>query len=105
MNSAPSKVVDIYSAGVWTNTTISQARYSLAGATTGPKAVFAGGYMYSLMHARPLADVVSSGGLIASNAVDIFDGSIWTTATLSLARYHLAGASVSGKVLFAGGSL
>ena len=40
------------------------------------------------------------------NAVDVYNGATgaWSTAQLSVARYHLAAASVGNVALFAGGS-
>jgi hypothetical protein len=35
--------------------------------------------------------------------VDIYDGMIWTTATLSVERYDLAATTAGAKAVFAGG--
>ena len=68
---------------------LSKSRYSLAGASVGAYALFAGGYP-------------SSG---ESNEVDAYDTSLTrsTPTALSVARSDLAGSSVGDYALFAGG--
>ena len=45
-------------------------------------------------------------GSADSNAVDLYNGAsgTWSTAQLSVARYHLAATSVGNVAIFAGGS-
>ena len=87
----PVNAVDIFDAntGGWSTATLSQARYSMAAATVGTKAVFAGGF----------------DGFYPSAAVDIYDASTghWSTTTLSQARDNLAMATVGTQAIFAGG--
>ena len=80
-----------------TPTALSAARENLAGATVGGYALFAGGYEY---HSSSWGTSLSY-----STAVDAYDGSLVhsTPAALSLGRRELAGATVSGYALFAGG--
>jgi len=85
-----SNIVDIYDANTntWSTATLSKGRDSLAAATVGNKALFAGG---------------SDGH--ATDVVDIYDADTdtWSTAALSQARSHLAATTVGNKALFAGG--
>ena len=99
-NTTSSAVVDVLNtqAMVWSTTTLSQARYTSA-TTVGAKAIFAGGY-----GGGPLSP-------FSSDVVDIYDATLgapgepaaWSTATLSLARGHLAAATAGDCALFAGG--
>lgn len=75
-----------------TPTALSVARYSLAGASVGNYALFAGGRIGSSAY---------------SNVVDAYNASLTrsTPTPLSLARYSLAGASVGDHALFAGGQV
>ncbi len=88
--STASRVVDIYDSitGLWSTARLSAARYDLAAASVGTKALFAGGF---------------TGGY--SRVVDIYDASsnTWSNATLSQARSNLVAASLGSKVFFAGG--
>ena len=86
--------VDIYNTTSRTFTVhptgLSQARYSLAAASTSTKAFFAGG--------------ISNQGI--SSVVEVFDltsGHFSVIEPLKQARYILTGVSVPGHVLFAGG--
>ena len=74
-----------------TPTALSVARASLAGASVGGYALFAGGY------------ASASGN--ASNVVDAYNTFLThsTPTALSVARENLTGASVGGYALFAGG--
>lgn len=76
----------------WTTTTLSQARFWGAAASTGNFALVGGGQISSTT---------------MSNTVDIYNATSgsWTTSTLSQARSDLATAAVGSKVLFAGGYL
>ncbi|MBV9173709.1 MAG: hypothetical protein JOZ81_26895 [Chloroflexi bacterium] len=89
---SPSGGVDIYddSTQTWSTAQLSQARESVASASVGQLALFAGG--------APSAETVS-------DAVDIYDDSTgqWSTARLSQARSRVAAATVGNQVLFVGG--
>ncbi len=78
-----------------TTATLSEGRWGLAATTVGDKAIFAGG----------LWDYDISGNPISSDVVDIYDAQTgtWSTASLSQARFLLAGTSVGDKAFFAGG--
>ena len=88
-----SNVVDIYDTATGTLSTakLSRARYRLAAATIGNKAIFAGGE--------------SDSGYVAD--VDIYDDAtgVWSTASLSAPRSWLAASAVGTKALFAGGEV
>ena len=75
--------------GQWSTATLSAPRASIASASVGQKAIFAGGF--------------SAG--VASNVVDIYDATsgVWTTAALSTARGGIGATTVGHKVYFAGG--
>lgn len=85
-------IVDAYNTSLTrsTPTGLSQSRYSLAGASVGDYALFAGGKNSSTYSA----------------AVDAYDTRLTrsTPTALSIARYQLAGASVGNYALFAGGT-
>ena len=95
-----SNVVDIYDASLgaptnpaaWSTATLSQAREWLCAVTVGNKAIFAGGRL--------------SGGVPASNRVDIYDASsgTWSTASLSQVRYNLAATTLGNIGIFGGGN-
>ncbi|MHC4479012.1 MAG: PASTA domain-containing protein [Planctomycetota bacterium] len=85
---------DIYNGDTdsWSTAPLSQARYYLAAAAAGNKAIFAGGF-------------AAEGCYIPSNVVDIYDATtgLWSTATLSQARGMLSAAAVGSKAVFGGG--
>ena len=66
----------------------------LAGAGTGNKVLFGGGFTYD-----------NNFNPIPSSTVDIYDvlTNTWSTAQLSEARYGLAAAATGNKIVFAGG--
>lgn len=76
---------------LWTTSTLSQARWGVAGTSVGSKVFFAGGY-------------TGSGG-VYSNVVDVYDTATnaWSHTTLSQASW-LVGASAGGKAFFGGGN-
>lgn len=90
-----SAAVDLFepSSGNWTVAALSQARASLASASVGRYALFAGGYHFvappAVLHAT----------------IDIFDAELhyWSTAALSEARAGLTGTAIGTVALFAGG--
>lgn len=83
---------------VHTTATLSEARTGLAATTVDNKALFAGGCAGRAYGLPP-------GSYCASDVVDIFDADtgLWSTATLSQGRFHLAATTVGSKALFAGG--
>jgi hypothetical protein len=89
----PSKLVHVYDelTGVWSIDSLSQARSSIAVATDGNLAIFAGG---------------KAGMDQLSNVVDIYNATTntWSTASLSEARMLVAGVYANGKFYFAGGA-
>ncbi len=88
-------VVDTYdlSTGLWSRQLISGGRISLAAASAGGMAFFAGGSDLAI-GSQPYSDFV-----------DIYDSTsgLWSTAQLSQGRIGLAAGSAGGKVFFAGG--
>jgi hypothetical protein len=95
--------VDIYNAtsGIWTTASLSVARAGVAAVSVKDLVLFGGGF-------SNLTYYYSSDTLTVepSNAVDIFNATsgAWTTASLSIARFELAAASVKDLVLFGGGT-
>lgn len=91
-NTINSNAVDIYdvSTGLWTKTTLSIKRESMAVAVVGNEIIFAGG-------------ATNNGGTVKN--VDIYDVSTdtWTTTNLPTARYGLKTAVVGTNAYFAGG--
>jgi hypothetical protein len=89
----PSAVVDIYDSATdrWSTGALSLARFNVATATAGHKALFAGG-------ATPTDPI--------NNVVDIYDADTggWSTGALSQARSGFAAATVGQLALFAGGA-
>ena len=87
-------LVEIYDASTnaWSYYTTSQNFYTVATATVGAKALFAGGVSYV--------------GAQVSNAVYIYDANTntWSTAALSQARANISVATVGTMAIFAGGS-
>jgi predicted Ser/Thr protein kinase len=88
----PSDRVDIYNitSNIWTNATLSEARYALVAAVSENLVLFAGGMNQDKM---------------PSDRVDIYNitSSTWTNATLSIGRYELAATASNNLVFFAGG--
>jgi hypothetical protein len=95
--------VNIYNivTGVWTTTTLSQARHGMAAVTVGSMALFAGGAFDSCGSYNCDKDNVQS------NRVDLYNSSTnaWSTAILSQARSYLAGTAHGTKAFFAGGDI
>jgi hypothetical protein len=91
-----SDIVDIYDVAMntWTQTRLSIARSALAASSVGGLSMFAGG----------LVDEYGNHNSVTS-IVDIFDHDTrtWTTAQLSLARFHMAPASLGNLLFFGGG--
>src|SRR5207248_1848142 len=91
-NSSGLSRVDIYdsSNGSWSTTELPHARWSMGATVVGGKAMFAGG---------------TSVAGTCSDAIDIYDGSSWTSTTLpGGARETVAATTVGTKALFAGGN-
>ncbi|MHC4643048.1 MAG: Kelch repeat-containing protein [Planctomycetota bacterium] len=90
--------VDIYddSTGLWSTATLSQTRYALAATSIGNKAFFAGGKDYEPHDGYAYTDY---------DIVDIYDNStgLWSTASLSQARYILTATTSANKAFFGGG--
>jgi hypothetical protein len=93
-SSTPTNLVDLAHlttpgpALVWSSATLSQPRISPVGARAGARLLFAGGYVSQSSYSR---------------IVDIFDGSQWTVASLSSARFGIFSSDLGQYVLFAGG--
>lgn len=75
----------------WAPDSISSARQTIASATVGQKAIFAGGRV----------------GNVISGVVDIYDDAtgVWSTDTLPVPRTAAAGAAIGKYALFAGGAI
>lgn len=88
--------IDIYDAatGTWSTTTLSTARYGVAAAVVGNKALFAGGYVFD-----------SNAGYVLSDKVDVFDGATgtWSTLTLAQPQGDMCAAVAGNLAFFAGG--
>jgi hypothetical protein len=84
----PSNVVDIFNSTsqTWNNTTLSQARYSLAASSIGEIVACGGGL----------------GDSTDSSVVDVFNvtSNTWLTVTLSQPCYELASTSSTNKIFF-----
>jgi hypothetical protein len=95
--SIPSDAVDIYDAstGAWSVASLSVKRRSLAAASVGGEAIFAGGR----------TKLGEQGSNAPTGRVDIYHEATgaWTTASLSEARYGLAATALGDLALFAGG--
>ena len=87
----PQSAVDLYNSttGAWSTAQLSMARCSLAAASVGGVAIFAGGWV----------------GWYHTNVVDLYNSTtgMWSTAQLSMARSNFAAASVGTVAMFAGG--
>lgn len=92
-----SDAVDIYcsTSDQWTTAQLSKARAGIAATTVGGKAIFAGGYDYSLGTTEK----------VPQDTVDIYNEAtgLWTRAALSVARYGICPVTVGDLVIFAGG--
>lgn len=84
-----SDAVDIYNASTdtWSTTTLSEARMQPGGTFCNGKFYFAGGRNANT----------------ESKVIDIFDGTNWTTDSLSIPRSGVAATTVGDVVIFAGG--
>ncbi|GAB4055113.1 hypothetical protein GCM10028810_66030 [Spirosoma litoris] len=95
-----SNQVDIYdnTTNQWTTTMLSVGRSTLAAASSGSLALFAGGFIWP---SNPF-----SGAGSFSATVDIYNSNTnqWTTSQLSEPRSNLVGASAGNKIVFAGGT-
>jgi N-acetylneuraminic acid mutarotase len=93
--------VDIYDAAsnMWSTAELSSPRAYLASAVLGSKVFFAGGGDATFY------DVDDILALSGSDKVDIYDDNthLWTTATLSKARYGLSTTVAGSRIFFAGG--
>jgi len=91
-------LVDIYdaSANLWSTANLSQARNFLSSASVGYVALFGGGIYHNS----------SDDDDQLSNVVDIFDTktNVWSTASLSVARYGMATTTIGNIAFFAGGT-
>jgi len=96
-NTGSIDTVDIYNVttGVWSTATLSIARYYLAATSVGDVALFGGG-------ASNCQDMYCQNSFAT---VDIYNTTtrLWSTATLSVARYSLAATSAGDVALFGGG--
>lgn len=91
----PTDTVDVYDANAdtWTTAQLSEARYGIATAVVGTKAILAGGCVRKSHRCDQ-----------SSDRVDIFDASTrsWSSATLPQPRYYLDAVTVGSEALFYG---
>ena len=94
-NCLPADTVDVYDAtsDTWTTTQLSAARFGIATAVVGTKAILAGGCVRKSHRCDQ-----------SSDRVDIFDASTksWHSTTLPQPRYYLEAVTVGSEALFYG---